>query len=495
MRIDGIEVVEGSRVSNLTVNSGNVFPSNPDVGELFFKTDTDQLYNYRSSGWTPVAAGGGMFTISGDVSGTIDGGVDTLTLNSVNSTPGTFGSATTSAVVSVNGKGLITAISSTPIQITESQITDGSIFARVASAEAISGSWTFTTNPSISHATSSRLFITGPVGTTRGVQFQTSSSNRWYVGTTASAESGANAGSDFTISSSTDAGGALADALTILRSNSNVGIGTSNPGARLETTLVSSGQTGEVLRLSNSGTGANTQAAVRFYAASTHYATISGGFGASAPQMTFDLPSVGNYVWSSGAVERMRIDSTGRLLIGRSTSPASSNNMLTLKSTTGDAYLQFDSLTGNRGCSIGGADGGFALYTYTGAQGAEAYTERIRINANGTVKQRFSHSGPFQTGGSAIDLNAVLPGSAGTGHPVVARIDVAGSENGDINTGYSTWLVIRRSGGFSIAKTGEITFGNGHGIPTLTVNANSLVVTNLTNSNLGGWKLLFTIMD
>lgn len=59
MRIDGIEVVEGSKVTNLTVASGDSYPSNPNIGELFFRTDQDQLYNYKSTGWAPVGSGGG----------------------------------------------------------------------------------------------------------------------------------------------------------------------------------------------------------------------------------------------------------------------------------------------------------------------------------------------------------------------------------------------------------------------------------------------------
>lgn len=55
------------------------------------------------------------YNVTGDVSGTLDGGVDTLTLATVNSNVGSFGSGTTIPVITVNGKGLITAISTTPI--------------------------------------------------------------------------------------------------------------------------------------------------------------------------------------------------------------------------------------------------------------------------------------------------------------------------------------------------------------------------------------------
>lgn len=184
MRIDGIEVVEGSKVTNLTVASGDSYPSNPNVGELFFRTDQDQLYNYKSTGWSPVGSGGGggSYSITGDVSGTIDGGTDVLTLATVNSNAGSYGSNAVSVSLQVNSKGLVTSVSSTPIQITEGAITDGSLLARVADTETISGAWTFSTNPTITSSTAARLFINGNTSTVRGIQFQTSGTNRWLMG-------------------------------------------------------------------------------------------------------------------------------------------------------------------------------------------------------------------------------------------------------------------------------------------------------------------------
>jgi hypothetical protein len=58
--------------------------------------------------------------VSGDAT-LLDTGA--LTLATVNAAPGTIGSATTVPVVTVNAKGLATSVTSTPIQITESQVT------------------------------------------------------------------------------------------------------------------------------------------------------------------------------------------------------------------------------------------------------------------------------------------------------------------------------------------------------------------------------------
>jgi hypothetical protein len=100
----------------------------------------------------------------------------------------------------------------------------------------------------------------------------------------------------------------------------NFGVGTASPGARLETSVTSAGATAEVLRLSNPGAGANTQAQINFFTTSTSYGTITGGYGASAPQMTFNLPSAtaGNYVWQISSSEVMRIRTDGNVGIGAS---------------------------------------------------------------------------------------------------------------------------------------------------------------------------------
>jgi phage-related tail fiber protein len=56
MFIDGIQVVEGSSVSNLTVDSGASFPASGSLGELFYYTGAEAgLYIYSNSGWSQVA--------------------------------------------------------------------------------------------------------------------------------------------------------------------------------------------------------------------------------------------------------------------------------------------------------------------------------------------------------------------------------------------------------------------------------------------------------
>jgi hypothetical protein len=110
-------------------------------------------------------------TLSGDISGSGTTAI-TGTLATVNSNVGTFGTATAVPSVTVNAKGLVTGVTATTIAIPtsavtsgtfadariaasnvtqhqaaltilESQITDGSLLARNAGNETISGTWTF----------------------------------------------------------------------------------------------------------------------------------------------------------------------------------------------------------------------------------------------------------------------------------------------------------------------------------------------------------------
>jgi len=67
--------------------------------------------------------GGGISTASGDATGTSVGDNLPLTLATVNSSPGTYGSAGSVPIITVNGKGLSTSITTLPITIVEGQVT------------------------------------------------------------------------------------------------------------------------------------------------------------------------------------------------------------------------------------------------------------------------------------------------------------------------------------------------------------------------------------
>jgi hypothetical protein len=77
MLIDGLNLIGGSEITNLTVASGTSFPMSPSQGELFFRSDLGKLHIFDGVTWqasdTDVLAGDSVF--SGDVSftGTVAG--------------------------------------------------------------------------------------------------------------------------------------------------------------------------------------------------------------------------------------------------------------------------------------------------------------------------------------------------------------------------------------------------------------------------------------
>jgi len=180
---------DGTNISWAGVTTSTVYvgTSTGDVaaaeGIAFYADGTgdsaEGLYIYSSGNWVQVTGAGsipsGLFTadIEGDVSGTIVAGdTSTLTLSDSGISAGSYGSASAVPVVTVDAKGRMTSATSTSIAIaasqitsgtlsdglvtasnvtqhqaaltiSETQITDGSLLARVGSSETISGTWTF----------------------------------------------------------------------------------------------------------------------------------------------------------------------------------------------------------------------------------------------------------------------------------------------------------------------------------------------------------------
>ena len=86
--------------------------------------DTKTIYSWNGSGWTAIASPAAAIAITGllgDVTATGPGAVN-ATLKTVNLTPGSFGTASSVPTIAVNGKGLVTSSSDTPIQIAQSQV-------------------------------------------------------------------------------------------------------------------------------------------------------------------------------------------------------------------------------------------------------------------------------------------------------------------------------------------------------------------------------------
>ena len=100
--------------------------------------------------------------------------------------------------------------------------------------------------------------------------------------------------------------------------NVNIG-GATAATARLQVnTVATNGALLDGLRLVNAGTGGGTKTQIIFDATSTAYGTIAGGYGASYPEMNFNLPSAtpGAYTFAIANVEKVRIHTTGNVGIG-----------------------------------------------------------------------------------------------------------------------------------------------------------------------------------
>ena len=82
-----------------------------------FRTQFDRAYNDINALWAYAVnlASTTASTISGDASGTASSGILPLTLNTVNSNVGSFGSASAVPTLTVNGKGLVTAAGSSAV--------------------------------------------------------------------------------------------------------------------------------------------------------------------------------------------------------------------------------------------------------------------------------------------------------------------------------------------------------------------------------------------
>ncbi len=104
----------------------------------------------------------------------LSGGGDlttTRTLNLANTavTPNPYGSASNVATFTVDQQGRLTAAGNTAIQIAETQITDGSLLARVGDNETVTGTWSFSNNitvpstPTNSTHAASKSYVDGLV--------------------------------------------------------------------------------------------------------------------------------------------------------------------------------------------------------------------------------------------------------------------------------------------------------------------------------------------
>lgn len=81
MIYDHITLTEGSKVINLTLDSGTVFPGTANVGELFYRTDVSTMFLYDGAKW--VDASNIWYDVALSITGTPPANAVLLTLVSV----------------------------------------------------------------------------------------------------------------------------------------------------------------------------------------------------------------------------------------------------------------------------------------------------------------------------------------------------------------------------------------------------------------------------
>ena len=163
------------------------------------------------------------------------------------------------------------------------------------------------------------------------------------------------------IDASGDASGVLAlqtggtTAVTIDASQ-NVGIGTSSPSAKLYFGIAISGTAGlnNVIRLYNN-------------------ATNSFGFGVASGQMTYNSGDAAHVFYQNSATptERMRIDSSGNLLVGTTSTGFASTRSASIRPPNGDIIVSHASgdTSGNPYMQFGYAGSGIGSITQNGTTG------------------------------------------------------------------------------------------------------------------------------
>jgi hypothetical protein len=151
--------------------------------------------------------------------------------------------------------------------------------------------------------------------------------------------------------------------------------------------VTSAGATETAATLKNNGAGANTKARLDFFAASTRYAGISGGYGASSPEMSFDISgtdvlditSTGIDVTGTATMDGLTVDDGGIIQLTKNTVSA------------GDSLgiIEFHDEDG-----AATADAGkFQLQAFRGADKDAPDFKLIGSDAGGTLRTRLQVEG------------------------------------------------------------------------------------------------------
>lgn len=334
-----------SSVSAITVNAKGLVTA---AASTSIQIAESQVTNLVSDLAGKQPTGNYITDLTGDATASGPGSA-ALTLATVNSNVGSFGSASSVSAITVNAKGLVTAAASTSIQIAESQVTN--LVSDLAGKQATGNYITALTGdvtasgPGSSAATVAKIQGTTVSGTTGtgNVMFSASPTS---TGTLTAATIAAS-GQISTSNSSTTALTVNSTSLIVDATNNAIGIGVAPSSSLAIIDAVNTSGSIKAFQLTGYGSGVGVRGRYANGTSGSPTAAVSGnilefisgrGYGATGfaaagtgainfvAGETFTDSSMATYLavmttptGSVTAAERMRVNSTGRVLVGTTT--------------------------------------------------------------------------------------------------------------------------------------------------------------------------------
>ena len=292
-------------------------------------------------------------------------------------------------------------------------------------------------------AATTRMVMDGDAGQSKIITYRTAGLQRFGLYVNNTAESGANAGSDFAVRAYSDAGTLLSTPLFIRRSTGNVGIGTTSPGYALDVIARASGEGG--VRFWNNRAASSTVDSVAIHLNVSNTAGMTGGKIVVAENTNDAWPTnMQFYINSAGSsyspVEAMRITSGGNVGIG-TTSPkvnldvAGAGGKIGITNTGTTNYSELMFYEGStvkaevfvNGSSQTGYAGANSMNIWQGSNAAMAFytnaTECMRITSGGDVLVGTTTSiftspnrGVVQVNGNLTAIFALSTGATDSGY-------------------------------------------------------------------------------
>ncbi len=206
--------IKTTSIDASTATTGQVIRANSGVAQ-WATIPSGSVTSVAATGASPITVSGSPITTSGTLtiglstSGISAGACGTSSAYAI-PTFDTFGRATSCTTQALGTAAFVntgTSGGTVPLLNANNNFSGNTLFS---SGQITNGSAS-TVNPT--------FYINGVAGSTRGLNYSSSSSIRWFLYTNATAESGSNAGSDFIIGAYDDSGAMIDTPLTIVRAS------------------------------------------------------------------------------------------------------------------------------------------------------------------------------------------------------------------------------------------------------------------------------------